>query len=187
MDTLFLIYLLCFGVGLFFAVICAFLAEMHGGHEIHMESGDAPGHVEAGGVDAHGFAAVSPTTIMAFITAFGGLGMIFNTIPATHSVWISSPLSAAGALGFAALVFMMFGALFRKTQCSSEGKVSDLLGTPATVITPITNNGVGEIAYVQSGTRYTAPAREISGRPVPSGQTVTIVRLVGSQFFVVLP
>jgi len=37
---------------------------------------------------------------------------------------------------------------------------------------------------VQSGTRYTAPAREESGRPVASGASVTITRIVGSQFYV---
>ena len=54
----------------------------------------------------------------------------------------------------------------------------------ATVITPIPANGVGEIAYVQSGTRYSAPARDERGAPVGNGQTVKIVRIVGSQFYV---
>ena len=54
-----------------------------------------------------------------------------------------------------------------------------------TIITPIPAGGVGEIAYVQAGTRYTAPARDERGAPVPNGQTVRIVRIVGSQFYVV--
>ena len=53
------------------------------------------------------------------------------------------------------------------------------------MITPIPANGVGEIAYVQSGTRYSAPARDERGAPVGNGQTVKIVRVVGSQFYVV--
>ena len=55
----------------------------------------------------------------------------------------------------------------------------------ATVITPIPANGVGEIAYVQAGSRYSAPARDERGSPVANGQTVKIVRIVGSQFYVV--
>jgi len=43
---------------------------------------------------------------------------------------------------------------------------------------------VGEIAYVQGGSRYTAPAREETGAPVPNGAAVKIVRIVGSQFYV---
>jgi hypothetical protein len=54
----------------------------------------------------------------------------------------------------------------------------------ATVITPIPANGVGEIAYVQAGSRYSAPARDEHGATVATGQTVKIVRIVGSQFYV---
>jgi hypothetical protein len=59
-----------------------------------------------------------------------------------------------------------------------------LEGTVGHIITPIPEKGVGEIAYVQGGSRYTAPAREESGTPVPAGATVKIVRIVGSQFYV---
>jgi hypothetical protein len=54
----------------------------------------------------------------------------------------------------------------------------------ASIITPIPENGVGEIAYVQGGTRYTAPARAEDAKPIGNGQTVTISRVVGTQFFV---
>ena len=60
-----------------------------------------------------------------------------------------------------------------------------LVGLSATVITPIPQQGVGEIAYVQGGARYTAPARSESGAAIGSGQTVKIHRIVGTQFYVV--
>jgi membrane protein implicated in regulation of membrane protease activity len=75
--------------------------------------------------------------------------------------------------------------LFKKTQSSSESHVASLMGQIATVITPIPENGVGEIAYVQAGTRYTAPARTENGTPVPNGQPVRISRVVGTQYYVV--
>jgi hypothetical protein len=59
-----------------------------------------------------------------------------------------------------------------------------LIGRTATVITPIPRSGVGEIAYVQAGTRYTAPAREEHGSAVGNGKTVKIMRVSESQFFV---
>jgi hypothetical protein len=59
-----------------------------------------------------------------------------------------------------------------------------LVGHTATVITPIPAAGVGEIAYVQAGTRYTAPAREPNGVAIGNGQTVKITRISESQFFV---
>jgi membrane protein implicated in regulation of membrane protease activity len=90
-----------------------------------------------------------------------------------------------GAVVIAAGVGGVFGTVFHKTDSSSESRVATLVGMTATVITPIPPNGVGEIAYVQSGSRYSAPARDERGAPVANGQTVKIVRIVGSQFYVV--
>ena len=50
--------------------------------------------------------------------------------------------------------------------------------------TSLPEDGVGEITYVQGGTRYTAPARAEGGQPVPKGATVKITRIVGPEFFV---
>lgn len=180
---LFTIYLICFGVGLFFAVVSAFFAEF-AGHDAQIHGGHA--HIEAGGGhDMPGFAALSPTTIATFITAFGGLGLIFSSIGWTRSAWLSVPLSVVGGLGIAALVFLLFRKIFASTQSSSEGRVRELFGRSATVITPIAAGGIGEIAYEQGGTRYTAPARELDSGEIPAGATVRIVRVVGTQFHVI--
>ncbi|MCX8157630.1 MAG: hypothetical protein N3J91_14480, partial [Verrucomicrobiae bacterium] len=42
----------------------------------------------------------------------------------------------------------------------------------------------GEIAYIQAGTRYNAPARTEDGQAVAAGQLVRIKRVVGTQFYV---
>ena len=85
----------------------------------------------------------------------------------------------------AGIAFYVFNAMFKKTQSSSESRVATLVGASATVITPIPQYGVGEIAYVDGGSRYTAPARSESGAAVANGQTVKIHRVVGTQFYVV--
>ena len=74
--------------------------------------------------------------------------------------------------------------LVRASDSSSESRVATLIGRSATVISPIPANAVGEIAYVQAGTRYTAPAREETGSLVGTGSEVRITRIVGSQFYV---
>ena|SRR5437588_5353491 len=180
-----LVYSVCFAVGLLFALVSAFLGHLFGGHDAHMDVGTG-GHAEAGFQDTGmpGLSPFSPTTISSFITAFGGLGLILSRIEATHSPWISAPLAAVGALIIAAAVVWLFGTVFHKTQSSSESRVGTLVGMTATVITPIPANGVGEIAYVQLGTRYSAPARDERGAPVANGQTVKIVRVAGTQFYV---
>jgi hypothetical protein len=74
--------------------------------------------------------------------------------------------------------------VFSKTQSSSEGRIAGVVGTSATVITPIPSEGVGEIAYVQAGSRYSAPARAENGLSIANGATVKITRVVGTQFYV---
>jgi membrane protein implicated in regulation of membrane protease activity len=181
----FLIYIICLGVGLVFTLISAIAGHLFGGgHEGHL--GGSGGHAEAG-VDASdmpGISALSPTVIASFVTAFGGFGLIFSQIKATKNPLISAPLAILGAFLIAAGLLWFLRQLFSKTQSSSESKVGSLAGLIATIITPIPQNGVGEIAYVQTGTRYTAPARSESGAAVPAGKPVKITRVLGSQFYV---
>ena len=84
----------------------------------------------------------------------------------------------------ASVAFLLFNWMFKQTQSSSESRVGSLAGLTASIVTPIPKDGVGEIAYVQSGSRYTAPARTEDGSPVPPGKTVRITRVVGTQYFV---
>ncbi len=181
----FLIYLVCLCVGLFFTLLSAIFGHfLGGGHEGHVDG--SGGHAEAGAdtSDMPGVSALSPTVIACFVTSFGGLGIVIREIHATSSAWISAPLAAIGATLISASLLWVLRQLFTRTQSSSESKIADLVGAVAHIITPIPENGVGEIAYVQGGSRYTAPAREEKGAAVPSGQAVKIVRIIGSQFYV---
>ncbi len=185
-PTEFYVYLGCLILGLLFSILSAFMGHLlgHGG-DGHADVG-AGGHAEAGSDHSGvpGISAFSPTTLCAFITAFGGFGLIFTRIPATQSVWINAPLAVLGGLIIAAGTLWVFGLMFHYTQSSSEGRTREMVGRTATVITPIPAAGVGEIAYVQGGSRYTAPAREQNGQSVASGQTVKITRIAESQFYV---
>jgi membrane protein implicated in regulation of membrane protease activity len=186
MDA-YLIYLICFGVGLLFTVISAVLGDIFGGHDVdgHADVGTG-GHAEVGfeHTGMPGVSPFSPTIIASFITAFGGFGLIFTKIEATRNPLLSAPLSIVCGLMVAAGVFLAFNKLFSKTQSSSESRIGALVGMHATVITPIPQQGVGEIAYVDGGSRYTAPARTESGAAVSGGSTVKITRVVGTQFYV---
>jgi len=178
-------YLGCFVVGLLFTILSFFFGHLGVAHPDHPDVGTG-GHAEAGYDHSGmpGISAFSPTVLCSFITAVGGFGMILSHIQATRSVWISMPLSLVGGLIIAAGVFWLFAAIFSHTQSSSESHVGSLVGHTATVITPIPASGVGEIAYVQAGTSYTAPAREQGGAAVGNGQTVKITRIAESQFYV---
>lgn len=188
---LFIAYVACFGFGLLFSIVSAVAGHLfgsHAGHEADGAGGDlgSGGHAEAGFGGDHmpGIAPLSPTTIASFVTAFGGLGMILSRIEATRSPLVSLPLSVLGGLLIAAGVFLMFRAVFLRTQSSSESKVASLAGREATVITPIGVGGTGEIAYVDGGVRYTAAARAVGDVAISVGETVVIHRIVGNQFYV---
>jgi membrane-bound ClpP family serine protease len=179
-----MIYTACLALGLLFTIISATLGHMFGGHDAGGVG--TGGHAEAG-YDHSGVPGVSffsPTVIACFVTAFGACGLILSHIESTQSVWISAPISAVAGALMALVAFLIFNWMFRQTQSSSESRVASLVGQVASIITPIPANGVGEIAYVQGGTRYTAPARTEDGAPVSAGRPVRITRVVGTQYFV---
>ena len=178
-----IIYGICLVTGLIFTLVSVIFGHFFG-HSGHVAG--SGGHVEAGAdsSDAPGISIFSPTIIASFITAFGGFGLIFTQFQRTSPAEISAPLSMAGGLAVAGVMYWFFSMVFSHTQGSSESKVARLIGTEANVITPIPENGVGEIAYVVGGTRYSAPARAENSAAVANGRTVKIVRIVGTQFYV---
>jgi membrane protein implicated in regulation of membrane protease activity len=180
-----IIYTICLVLGLLFTIISViaghFFDHDGGGHDV-----GTGGHAEAG-LDSSGLPGVSffsPTVLACFITAFGAGGLVLSRIKATESVWVSAPLSILIGLVMAFGAFLIFNWLFKATQGSSESRVSSLVGMSASIVAPIPANGVGEIAYIQGGTRYTAPARTESGEPIAAGKSVRINRIVGTQYFV---
>jgi membrane-bound ClpP family serine protease len=178
------IYTACLALGLLFTIISAFAGHLFGGHD----GGDigTGGHAEAGfdHTGMPGISFFSPTVLACFVTAFGACGLILTHIPATSNVWISAPISGGAGFAMAGITFWLFNLMFQKTQSSSESKVASLVGQTASTVSPIPAKGVGEIAYVQGGTRYTAPARTEDGKAVAAGRPVRITRVVGTQFFV---
>src|SRR5690349_11443644 len=159
-----IIYTACLALGLIFTLVSATMGHFFGGHDGGADIGTG-GHAEAGydhsGVPGISF--FSPTVLACFVTAFGACGLILTHIESTRSVWISAPISAGAGAGMAFLALLLFNWMFSKTQSSSESRVASLVGQTAAIITPIPADGVGEIAYVQGGSRYTAPARTETG------------------------
>ena len=178
-----IIYGICLVTGLIFTLISVMAGHFFG-HGDHVAG--SGGHVEAGAdsSDAPGISIFSPTIMASFITAFGGFGLIFTQFHATGNAAVSAPLSLLGGLVVAGVLMVFLRSVFRHTQSSSESRVARLIGAEANVITPIPENGVGEIAYVVGGTRYTAPARTENGAAVANGKAVKIIRIVGTQFYV---
>src|SRR5438876_4581855 len=115
----FIVYLVYLGAGLVFTLLSAIAGQLFGGHEGHVDG--SGGHVEAGAdmSDMPGVSAFSPTVLTSFVMAFGGFGIIFHQIPATHSPWLSGPLAVLGGFATASGLLWLLRQLFRKTQSSS--------------------------------------------------------------------
>jgi membrane protein implicated in regulation of membrane protease activity len=159
-----------------------------GGGEAHMDYGvDASGHASASAHAPHApvfhFPFFSPLALATLFACIGGYGLI-----ALYGLRVGDPASILIAIP-AALVtaYLVTYAAFRivgSSRGSSQIRLQDLAGAHAEVITPIPSGGVGEVAALVSGQRFTAPAREADGREVPRGATVTVLRMVGTTLLV---
>src|SRR6184192_3775017 len=143
-----IIYTACLAIGLLFTIISAVTSHFFGGggHDAHVDVGTG-GHAEAG-FDQSGIPGISffsPTVLSCFVTAFGACGIILSKIGSP--VWVSAPISAVAGVIMAAVAFFLFNWMFQQTQSSSESRVSSLVGATASILTPIPENGVGQIAY----------------------------------------
>jgi membrane protein implicated in regulation of membrane protease activity len=188
MTALEIVYVACFILGLAYAVFTSVLGGGHGGAgDVGLDAAhDVTGHVDTQPDATSGsihFSPLSPVVIAMFVTAFGAAGMICLKVFSLSAI-VSVPVAVLTGVGAAAVTFYIFVALFSKTQGSSESQIAKMAGCEAEVITPIPAEGVGEIAYVSRGARYTAPARSVSQEEIKSHTVVRIEKIVGNTFFV---
>lgn len=178
------------------------------GHLFDFSGGDAhAGHVDAGGADhahmdygvdstghgdatasAHGaaefhfpfFSPLALATLFACLGAYGLIAQFGLKVAEGTSLLVAIP----AAFGTAYLVTYMGWRIVSSSRGSSQIRLQDLAGSPAEVITPIPKDGLGEVAALVGGQRFTAPARESEGREVPRGAQVTVLRMVGTTLLV---
>jgi membrane protein implicated in regulation of membrane protease activity len=202
MDWILVAYWVCFMSGLAYAAISALLGGLfgfeHGGIIGGVGGGDfahdfgtgvdvGGGHGEALAGASPGEAAVSPLspmTIAVFSTTFGGVGIILHRL-FNQPLIVSIPVSLGAAFAVAAVVFVFFYKVFQAVQASSEPEVAMMAGLPAEVTVAIPSGGVGEIAYVVRGGRFTAVARSETGEEIARYSHVRIMRVVGNTYYVV--
>jgi membrane protein implicated in regulation of membrane protease activity len=184
-------YVICLFLGLFYGVFAG-LFSIVGSHFGGGDGTDSPGHTgpevhdmghEPGSADVgtH-MTPFNPVVVAIFLVSFGGTGL------ATMQLfqWKYASLAVAAPSGFvmAAITFVIFQKFFSITQASSAPAQQEVVGQEAEVITAIRETGLGEIAYVRRGSRFTAPARAEDGGAIPGQTVVKITRIVGGTFYV---
>jgi len=168
------LYLLCFAIGLGYAIFVGLAGHFFGGDAVdgHMDVGtDLP------------MSPLSPTVVSTFLTGFGGGGLLAHSyflLPLGSGVLVALLCGALLSGG----TFLVLSVLFKKTQGGSEFSLDDMVGRVVQVITPIPENGTGEVAIVAKGTRTNGPARSVDGRPIGRDAAVEIVQVVGSVYLV---
>ena len=176
-------FFLCLLAGLIYAVISLIMSGGFGGADAAEVSSDGGG-IDTGDIGGEiTFSPVSPVVIATFITAFGAGGIVgieglkWNALSATS-------LAVGSGLVIAGLVYGVLNAVYKRTQGSSEARADDLIGMTAEVITPISKESTGEVAYVVRGARFTGAARSVDDEKIDKNSLVEIVRVVGSTLYV---
>jgi membrane protein implicated in regulation of membrane protease activity len=160
----------------------------HHGTDAHMDYGvDSAGHASASADAAHAadfhFPFFSPLALATLFACIGGYGLIaLYGFRASDSVSILVAIPAAVATAY--LITYAGWRIVGSSRGSSQIRLQDLAGAQAEVITPIPKGGMGEVAALVGGQRYTAPAREAHGREVPRGAQVKVLKMVGSTLLV---
>ncbi|MEK7466670.1 MAG: NfeD family protein [Planctomycetota bacterium] len=172
-------------VGTGYTVIAFFLGHVGGGHD----GGHDTGHGGDGGHDSgdHSlhFPLFSPIAIAIFLTAFGAGGMIGQEVLKDRHPAFSLAIAAVSGVVFAALIASAMAFIFKKTIATSHARESEILGIEAQIAITIPAGGTGKISYEVAGSRFSAPARAMSGSEIPQGTTVVIRERDGQVFIVV--
>jgi membrane protein implicated in regulation of membrane protease activity len=158
------------------------------GSESHSDYGvDGSGHGGTHASSADGsafhFPFFSPLALATLLAAIGAWGLIAQFGFGLHGER-SLLVAIAAAAVTAYLVTWASWRLVSGSVGSSAIPLSALPGAQAEVITPIPAGGVGEVAALVEGQRFTAPAREADGGALARGAIVTVVRMVGHTLLV---
>jgi hypothetical protein len=148
--------------------------DLDGGSDIHgVGHGDMPGAI---------ISPLKPVTIAAFVTVFGGAGMIF--VRNGYSALIA--LAAAACLGFVVsyLLFRIIIVPLTRAQSTSAIPQAELVGSLAYATLAMKDKKFGKIHYSVEGNTYSAPAKSIDGKMIANGVPVVIIEINKNTFYV---
>src|SRR5207245_2778132 len=125
---------------------------------------------------------LSPVSLALFVTTFGGVGLLLKKLGFPSLVQL--PVGVVSGFIVGGAVSYAFFRIVQSTQASSHARAGEEIGIEAEVTVSIPNGGLGEIAYVVRGTRYTNPARTADGKELPARVTVKIIKQAGNTYIV---
>lgn len=195
-------FLVCFLVGFALSLLSFLFGTLHlhlphhlGGHlsghpgaahgVFHATAGHGVGggHGGAGAATAKGMAGrgeggISPVnfmTICAFLAWFGGVGYLATRYFALAAVGAVG-VAVAGGIAGSSVVFLFMAKVLLPHESHLDPADFEMVGMLATTTLPIREGGIGEIQFVQEGTRRSASARSDDGHAIEKGVEVVVAR-----------
>ncbi|MDR1066274.1 MAG: NfeD family protein [Clostridiales bacterium] len=165
------IFWICFGVGVGYIFIGFILGEI-----LNVFDFDADGGLGDGLASP-----LKPSVIAAFLTVFGGSGvLLIKNEEAVPALLIALLLGVAVAFIFYRFIITpLYGA-----QNTSAVAKQSLIGSPATVTETIPQGGYGKITYFVNGNVYSAPAKSDDGHGIERMSEVEIAHIEKNTYFV---
>ena len=167
-------YLICFLVGFGMSALSLLSGSVHL-HipHLHFDHGMHVGHGHGGG--GEGASWFNLGTLAAFLAWFGGTGYLLEHY---YGVWFVAALgvSTLSGLGGASVVFWFLAKVLMKHEAALDPRDYDMVGVLGKLSMPIRAAGIGELIYVQGGTRRVSGARAESGAAIGKGTEVVVTR-----------
>lgn len=162
-------------------------SHTHAGHGIGSSDSqtavDHAAHGHSASILSYFSILLNPIVAISFLTVFGGIGIMGTKYFAWSEVLTFIVSLVAGVLT-SFLLYKFIAIPLYNSENSSHVSRGELVGKVAEVISPIMENGFGEIKYTINSIRYTAPAMHIEGKSVKQGTKTIICKVEKSVFYV---
>ncbi len=162
------VYLICFIVGFSLSVI----SVLGGFFDLHFPGVHHDAHVHIGGIHLPYF---NFSTIAAFLAWFGGVGYLLARFSGLW-LWAGFVFAMGGGLVGGSIVFLFLTKVLLAHERPMDTADYDMIGVLGQLTSPIREGGTGEMAFSQSGSRRSAPARSEEGAAIPKGVDVVVTR-----------
>jgi membrane protein implicated in regulation of membrane protease activity len=170
------VYQIVFYTGILYTVVSFLLGELFHFVDLHVDT-----HFD-GNIHFLTISPLKPSTIAAFATTFGGVGIIGTKL--NKGAAFTLIIALVLALLVAALIYFLVIVPLYKAQNTAIAEHEKLKGVSAVVISPILQDGFGEITYTVNDNTFTAPAKHVGKAYIGAGEEVYIAYIEDNVFYV---
>jgi len=149
-------------------------------HDVGQDHGDAGHDTDAGGGEPT-ISIFSTKVLGTLFMGFGAAGAIASLYGMSHLAASLIGLGCGAVLG--GVMYLVLG-VFYSQQASSLVPTSAAVGCVGTVTTSIGAGQIGEVGISLESQYGSYSASSMDGNPIPKGQNVRVVKVMGSQLMV---